>query len=340
MISSPTCPSSTPGPWGTTATRTRSSSAASGAKRARRSCGRPWFTTGLSSPNCSTPPATARRRGSRPRTTTPTPATLPPTTERRRGGPPQITIPRSTLMPDQGTTDRSTVDTSDPNVSEPGRYEPDASERDVAEQRDASERDVAEQRDASERDVPEQRDASERDGPQPDAPESSVSEATTERADMVGVAGPTEDASADPDAPTASDAQRNAEAEQDSLDAPDGATTPTVHGSERQPGPDTPAELGPGDVAAPQATTLWAGEDSDALRERWRGLQSRFVDDPHGAAAAADDLVGQAVESITEALATQRRQLGEWRAGGELDTERLRVAVKGYRDFLDRVLSI
>jgi hypothetical protein len=116
---------------------------------------------------------------------------------------------------------------------------------------------------------------------------------------------------------------------------PDGAPTAT-----QEPGPGDAAELAPGDVPAPPTTTLWAGEDNEALRERWREVQSRFVDDPHGAAAAADDLIGEAVDSITQALAEQRRQLGQWRAGGDFDTERLRVAVTGYRDFLDRVLSI
>ena len=103
---------------------------------------------------------------------------------------------------------------------------------------------------------------------------------------------------------------------------------------------DTPAELAPGDVPGPRPAALWAGEDREAIRERWRELQARFVDDPHAATAAADDLIGEAVESLTAALAEQRGQLGAWRAGGDFDTERLRVAVTGYRDFLDRVLSI
>ena len=101
-----------------------------------------------------------------------------------------------------------------------------------------------------------------------------------------------------------------------------------------------PAELAPGDLPVPQPVALWSGEDTEAVRERWRQLQSRFVDDPHGAAAAADDLIGETVESLTAALMTQRQQLGAWRSGGEFDTEQLRVAVTGYRDFLERVLSI
>jgi hypothetical protein len=103
---------------------------------------------------------------------------------------------------------------------------------------------------------------------------------------------------------------------------------------------DGSAEPAPGDVPVPQAARLWPDADGEALRERWRELQSRFVDDPRGAAAEADDLIGEAVERLTAALTEQRQRLGSWRSGGEFDTEHLRVTVTGYRQFLDRVLSI
>jgi hypothetical protein len=234
-------------------------------------------------------------------------------------------------MPDQRTVNRSTVDTSDHDL-----VEPDAPERDI------TERDVRE-------------------------PDASDSETSRERADMVGVAEPSEEPTYPNAASDSAVDSRDAEAAQDAdaqMESPDGsrdvdvppvaeASTPVEtprttpdgaptdpSGATQESGPDNAAELAPGDVPAPESTTLWAGEDSEALRERWRELQSRFVDDPRGAAAAADDLIGEAVDSITRDLAEQRRQLGQWRAGGDFDTERLRVAVTGYRDFLDRVLSI
>jgi hypothetical protein len=42
----------------------------------------------------------------------------------------------------------------------------------------------------------------------------------------------------------------------------------------------------------------------------------------------------------TPGSAAERKQLGAWRAGGDLDTERLRMTVTAYRTFLDRVLSM
>jgi hypothetical protein len=100
------------------------------------------------------------------------------------------------------------------------------------------------------------------------------------------------------------------------------------------------AELSPGDVAIDPVAALWPAEAAEALRERWRDLQLRFVDDPHNAAAEADFLVGEAIETLTSSLASLRGDLANWRSEGGGDTERLRVAVQGYRGFLDRILGL
>jgi hypothetical protein len=103
---------------------------------------------------------------------------------------------------------------------------------------------------------------------------------------------------------------------------------------------ETVAELSPGDVAIDPVAALWPAEAAEALRERWRDLQLRFVDDPHNAAAEADFLVGEAIETLTGSLASLRGDLAHWRSEGGGDTERLRVAVRGYRGFLDRILGL
>jgi hypothetical protein len=100
------------------------------------------------------------------------------------------------------------------------------------------------------------------------------------------------------------------------------------------------AELSPGAVAIDPVAALWPAGAAEALRERWRDLQLRFVDDPHKAAAEADFLVGEAIETLTSSLANLRGDLANWRSEGGGDTERLRVAVQGYRGFLDRILNL
>ncbi|MFE9691366.1 hypothetical protein [Micromonospora sp. NPDC005806] len=94
----------------------------------------------------------------------------------------------------------------------------------------------------------------------------------------------------------------------------------------------------PGAVPA-DAATLFAPETAQGFRDRWRDVQLRFVDDPQVAVGEAQSLVEEAIEALSTALREQKSKLGGWRESGSADTEQLRVAVRGYRDFLDRVLG-
>lgn len=89
---------------------------------------------------------------------------------------------------------------------------------------------------------------------------------------------------------------------------------------------------------------LMPAEAVEAFRDRWREVQLRFVDDPRSAAADARQLADEVIESITAALAAQRDALdggdrGEDGSGENGDTERLRVAVRRYRDLVDQLLA-
>ena len=85
------------------------------------------------------------------------------------------------------------------------------------------------------------------------------------------------------------------------------------------------------------AATLFDSDAAQGFRDRWRDVQLRFVDDPKAAVGEAESLVEEAIEALSTALREQRTRLGTWQESG--DTEQLRVAVRGYRDFLDRVLG-
>jgi hypothetical protein len=98
-------------------------------------------------------------------------------------------------------------------------------------------------------------------------------------------------------------------------------------------------ELMPGEMAAEPVGSLWSSETAGTLRSRWQELQLRFVDDPRGVVTEAQLLVGEAVEGLTTSLTDQQRELDGWTAGGDGDTEQLRVALQRYRDFFDRVLG-
>jgi hypothetical protein len=95
----------------------------------------------------------------------------------------------------------------------------------------------------------------------------------------------------------------------------------------------------PGDVDALPIGTVWNDNSVQQLRQRWHEVQLQFIDDPRGAAERAESLIAEAVDSLTAALASSRDELGGWRSGQNADTEHYRVAVRRYRDFLDRILG-
>ena len=113
------------------------------------------------------------------------------------------------------------------------------------------------------------------------------------------------------------------------------------------PSDDSPAESTPPDVAAvpvaaavaaPAAMTdtLFDREDARTFQERWRDVQLRFVDSPKDAAGDAAELVDEAVEKLSASLRAQRAGLNN----DTDDTEQLRVQLRGYRDMLNRILSV
>jgi hypothetical protein len=64
------------------------------------------------------------------------------------------------------------------------------------------------------------------------------------------------------------------------------------------------------------------------------------VDDPADAVRQAGVLSGEAVDELTAALGRPREKLdGHTAEGEEADTERLRVALRGYGSLIERILT-
>ncbi|GIJ24373.1 hypothetical protein [Micromonospora lutea] len=116
-----------------------------------------------------------------------------------------------------------------------------------------------------------------------------------------------------------------------------GSAAPTMVDPDTQ----TPAAgAGASGSAVPAgAATLFDDATAQGFRDRWRDVQLRFVDDPRAAAGEAQSLVEEAMQALSAALAEHRNKLGSWQEDDSSDTEQLRVAVREYRDFLDRVLG-
>ena len=107
--------------------------------------------------------------------------------------------------------------------------------------------------------------------------------------------------------------------------------------------PDTQPSA-PQAATSPQSDTgdaLFAEQDLAELRTRWNDVQAGFVDDPRQCVQQADGLVSSAVEQLTASFSQTRSQLEEqWSRGEEASTEDLRLALKRYRDFFERLLAV
>ena len=87
--------------------------------------------------------------------------------------------------------------------------------------------------------------------------------------------------------------------------------------------------------------SLFAGGLLSGFRSRWDDVQATFVDDPRECVQKADHLVSDVVDRLTGGFADARARLEEqWSRGEEVSTEQLRVALKQYREFFDRLLSV
>ncbi len=96
----------------------------------------------------------------------------------------------------------------------------------------------------------------------------------------------------------------------------------------------------PGEVPH-RPITLWDPETVQRLRDRWREVQSGFVDDPQAAVAEAERLVTEVVRVVSERLQAEVDGFDPYRSAAEPpDTEQLRVAMRRYREFLDRLLAL
>ena len=90
-----------------------------------------------------------------------------------------------------------------------------------------------------------------------------------------------------------------------------------------------------------ETESLFGGVDLSGLRSRWDDVQAAFVDDPRECVQKADRLVSDVVDQLTTGFADARSRLEEqWSRGQEASTEDLRQALKRYREFFQRLLSV
>jgi hypothetical protein len=80
----------------------------------------------------------------------------------------------------------------------------------------------------------------------------------------------------------------------------------------------------------------------DRAREytaRWEALKGGFVDEPRQAVARADQLVGELLDELQEQFRRHRHSFEQSLTADQASTEDLRLALRRYRNFFDRLLS-
>jgi hypothetical protein len=98
-----------------------------------------------------------------------------------------------------------------------------------------------------------------------------------------------------------------------------------------------PASTANGDI---RSEPLFAPDDAQGFRSRWERIQIGFVDEPRKAVQQADELVAQTMKRLVEVFAAEGQKLEEeWGKNDDVSTEDLRVALRRYRSFFDRLLS-
>jgi hypothetical protein len=101
------------------------------------------------------------------------------------------------------------------------------------------------------------------------------------------------------------------------------------------------AEVTQPDVEPSSETSLFADGDLAGLRARWDSVQAGFVDDPRDCVHEADALVSDVVGQLTTGFTRARSRLeDQWGRGEEASTEDLRVTLKRYREFFERLLAV
>jgi hypothetical protein len=126
-------------------------------------------------------------------------------------------------------------------------------------------------------------------------------------------------------------------------DALDGTPIGAGVGADTSARPSSPATSGEASPAGPSLDAATPGSllgslDVGDIRNRFLDIQAGFVDEPRQAVESAGRFVDDLVQQVIDALQGQRGQLTGATAEGS--TEELRLALRAYRQFVDRLLGL
>jgi hypothetical protein len=87
-------------------------------------------------------------------------------------------------------------------------------------------------------------------------------------------------------------------------------------------------------------TPLVPRDRADQFAARWNEVKGMFVDEPRAAVQQADALVGELLDDLERSFREQRQDIEQGLDNDDTSTEDLRMALRRYRSFFDRLLSV
>jgi hypothetical protein len=136
-----------------------------------------------------------------------------------------------------------------------------------------------------------------------------------------------------PDAPPSTPAQQTRQ-DESSVGARDPVAESTRGEAARQDEPRSDH------VDSVEGDALIAHDRCVDYRSRWRVVQGDFIDEPRKSVTDADALVGEILDDLAETFHSQRRSLERQWEDDKSTTEDMRLALRRYRTFFDRLLSL
>ena len=87
--------------------------------------------------------------------------------------------------------------------------------------------------------------------------------------------------------------------------------------------------------------TLFPEKEATDFHTRWTDIQTGFVDEPRRSVEQADALVAEVIKRLANSFAEERSKLEtQWGRGDDVSTEDLRIVLRLYRSFFDRLLNV
>jgi hypothetical protein len=118
---------------------------------------------------------------------------------------------------------------------------------------------------------------------------------------------------------------------------PEQGTDAIAHPEERR----AEGRSGESGAGESELSPLFSNDEESDFRNRWKDIQTGFVDEPRRSVEQADELIARLLQRLAESFSEQRSHLEQqWEKSDSASTEDLRLALRRYRSFFDRLLSI